>query len=113
MTSTCRLRSRSVGDFGARNEPHHLFDIRFRRSHTTDPPTGTQYHDAVGQVEHLGKVVADQQDRNAPLVDSPHYFNYGRRLAHPESGGRLVHDYDPPSEGGSSRHRNRLSLATG
>src|ERR671911_54755 len=47
---------------------------------------------AVGEVEHVVDVVADQEDADAFRLELLHQFADLGGLLRPESGGRLVHD---------------------
>ena len=52
----------------------------------------TQHLDAVGHLEHLGHVVADQHDGDALVGDPAHQLEHLAGLAHAEGRRRLVHE---------------------
>ena len=69
--------------------------------------------DAVGHLEHVRHVVADQDHRQAVVAHPADQLEHHVRLLDAERGGRLVHDHDVPGEGRAARHRHALALAAG
>ena len=65
-----------------------------------------QHLDAVGDLEDLGHVVADQHDREARVAHAPDQVEHVARLHDAERGGRLVHEDD------LARPRDGAAIAT-
>ena len=68
---------------------------------------------AVGELEHVRHVVADQDHRQAALADAEDEVEHLPRLLHAERGGRLVHDHEPPRPRRGAGDGDALSLAAG
>src|SRR5450432_405871 len=71
-----------------------LFDAGVCGVEPGDSPAEPKYLDAVGNLEHLGHVVADQHDRYAAVTDATHDIEYTRGLHHAECGCRFVKEHD-------------------
>src|SRR5690242_15602155 len=56
--------------------------------------------DAIGHLEHVRHVVADEHHGDAPVTDRPDEVDDLTRLPHAECGGGLVHDDDTAAERG-------------
>ena len=69
--------------------------------------------DAVGHLEDMRHVVADQDDRHALVAHVEDQLQHLARFLHAERRRRLVHDDDAAAEGGRPRHRDALALAAG
>src|SRR5438105_1349387 len=67
--------------------------------------------DAVGHVEDVGHVVADEDDGQAAPLHVEHELQHLARLFDSERGGGLVHDHHPRAEGGGARHGDALRVA--
>ena len=65
-----------------------------------------QHLDAVGDLEHLGHVVADQDDREPAVAHAADQVEHAARLHDAERGRRLVHEDD------LARPRHRAAIAT-
>ena len=63
--------------------------LRAERRH---PAPEAQHLDPVGDLEHVGHVVADQHDRHAAVAHAPDHVQHVLGLDHAECGRRLVHD---------------------
>src|ERR1044072_5551851 len=64
--------------------------------------------DAVGHLEDMRHVVADQDDRHALAADVEDQLEHLARFLHAQRSGRLVHDDDTAAEGGRARDRGTL-----
>ena len=73
----------------------------------------TQDDDAVGDREHVGQSVADQDDGNAVPLESPDEIEHMFDLPHGKRSGWLVHDDELGVEGERAGDRHRLLLAAG
>ncbi len=69
--------------------------------------------DAVGDLEDVRHVVADQDDRQAAALDVEDQLEHLARFLDAERRRRLVHDDDAAAEGRRARHRDALALAAG
>ena len=69
------------------------------------------HSDAIGEVEHVVDIVADQEDADAVGLQLLDQLADLRRLLRPERGRRLVHDEDARIEMDRARDRHRLPLA--
>ena len=69
--------------------------------------------DAVGHLEDLGHVVADEHDREPLLAHAPDEVEHVAGLDHAERGRRLVHEDDLRGPGHRARDRDALALAAG
>src|SRR5262245_3607196 len=67
--------------------------------------------DAVGDLEDMWHVVADQDDRQAALLDVEHQLEHFSRFLDAERRSRLVHDDDAAAESRRPHYRNALALA--
>ena len=78
-----------------------------------DAPAEPVDVDAVGDLEHMRHVVADQDDRQAAPLHVEHQLEHLARFLDAERRRRLVHDDDAAAEGRGPRHRHALALAAG
>src|SRR5262245_52461247 len=69
--------------------------------------------DAVGDLEDMRHVVADQDDRQAALLHVEHQLEHFSRFLDAQRRGRLVHDDDAAAESRRPHYRNALALAAG
>lgn len=69
--------------------------------------------DAIGQLEDAGHVVADENDREAFLLQAPDEGGHLAGFPHAEGGRWLVHDDHLAAEGGGPRDCDGLPLASG
>ena len=67
--------------------------------------------DAVCHFEHVGHVVADQDDRQAAALHVEDQFQHAAAFLDPQRRGRFVHDDDLGPEGRGAGHRHALTLA--
>src|SRR5512132_3708377 len=67
--------------------------------------------DAVGQLHHLGQVVADEHDRDPRVADPADQVADVGRLDHAQGGGGLVHEHHLADPGGGPAHGHALALA--
>jgi Cys-tRNA(Pro)/Cys-tRNA(Cys) deacylase len=77
-----------------------------------DSPAEPMDVDAVGDLEHLRHVMADQHHRQTPVADPPDQVEHLAGLLDTEGRGRLVHDHHPAAEHRRPRDRHRLPLTT-
>jgi hypothetical protein len=69
--------------------------------------------DPVRYFENVRHVVADQDHRQATLLDLRDQLQHLTGLLHAQGSGRFVQDDEPRGERGRSGHRDRLPLTTG
>ena len=80
---------------GAGHRADELLDGGVAPRYCGDPLAEAQHLDAVGDLEHLGHVVADQHHGDALVGDPADQLEHLAGLAHAERGGRLVHEDRP------------------
>ena len=68
-------------------------------------PTEPQHEDAVGDLEHVGEVVADHHDAEPLLAQPLDQREHLRGLLHAERRRRLVEQHDAPRRAASARSR--------
>ena len=68
--------------------------------------------DAVRDLEHMGHVVGDQDDRRAALLHVNNEFEHTAQFLDAERRRRFVHDNDALGEGGGPSNRDPLPLAS-
>ena len=68
--------------------------------------------DPVGHLEHVGRVVADQDHRQTLLLDLANQLEHLTRLLDSQGGRRFVQDHELGGESRRAGHRHRLTLAT-
>src|SRR4051794_38262520 len=78
-----------------------------------DPPAETVDVDAVGHLEDVGHVVADQDHRDAVVAHPQDELEHVGRLLDAQCRRRLVEDDHLAAEGRGARHRHALPLAAG
>ena len=83
-----------------------------RRDHRR-PPAEPLDVDAVGDLEDVRHVVADQDDRQAPVADVADQLQHPVALLDAQRGRRLVEDDDLAAERRRARHRDGLALPAG
>ena len=83
-----------------------------RRDHRRAPAEPLDV-DAVGDLEDVRHVVADQDDREAPVADVADQLQHPVALLDAQRGGGLVEDDDLAAERRRPRHRDGLALPTG
>ena len=81
-----------------------------RRTHDL---TVLHHADAVGQIEDIVDVVADEEDADALGLELLDQFADLRGFLRPERRRRFVHDQDAGVEMDGARNRHRLALAAG
>lgn len=67
--------------------------------------------DAVGNLEHMGHVVADEDHGQALVAHAADQLQHHVALLHAQGGGGLVHDDDMARKRCRARHGNALALA--
>src|SRR5215216_4069272 len=75
------------------------------------PDPEPQHLDAVGQLHHLGQVVADEHDRDPRVADPADQVADVAGLDHAQGGGGLVHEHDLADPGGGPADGDALALA--
>ena len=94
-SSAVRLARRRAGH--DRHRLRHRVRLRGDDRHASAEPHDL---DAVGELEDVRHVVADQDHRQAALADPPDQVEHLARLLDAERSGRLVHDHQPLRPGG-------------
>ena len=111
------VTSRHAGLPVVRDGPGHGADDVLHRHvaalEARDARAEAQDLDAVGHLEDLGHVVADEHDREALLAHARDEVEHVARLDDAERGGRLVHEDDLRGPGHRARDRDALALAAG
>ena len=87
--------------------------LKFRGSMTATRRPKTLDVNAIRDLEYLRHVVADEDDREAPVAHLADQVEHHVRLLDAQRRGRLVHDHHVPREGRAARHRDTLALAAG
>ena len=103
----------ALADHGAGHDRDGVRHLEVPRLDDGHPPAQALDMDAVGDLEHLGHVVADQDDRQAAVAHLANQVEHHVRLLDAQRRGRLVHDHDVPRKGGAARHRDALPLPAG
>jgi len=78
---------------------------------TASPAPEPQHEDAVGDLEHVGQVVADHKHTEPTLAQPADQRQHLRGLRDTERGGRLVEQHDLRLAEQRARHRHLLTLA--
>jgi hypothetical protein len=97
----------------AGHEPNHIGALDLQRGDVGNHPPLTQDHDAIGQAEHLLKVVGDQQDPGASFPDLPDQGLDLERLDHAERRRGLVQDQQARTRHQGPAKGHQLTLAAG
>jgi hypothetical protein len=100
------LRALDPGDVG-----NDVIAVRLVLAQRRDDPAPTEHHDPVHQIEDLPQVVADQDHRDAPVLQPADDVFDLRGFLHPKGRSGLVHDDQLRRKGRRSRNRNALPLA--
>src|SRR4051794_24358428 len=100
--------------FGGTGHDRHDLVHRVRlRGHDRDPAPEPVDVDAVGDLEHVRHVVADEDHRDARVADLEDQLEHMGGLLDAERRGRLVEDDDLRAERRRAGHRHALALAAG
>src|SRR4051812_13714873 len=100
----------------AQRAGHRPDDVLHRHLAAPEPRHAlaeAQHLDAVGDLEDLGHVVADEHDREAALAHAEDEVEDVARLHDAERGGRLVHEDDLARPRHRAADRDALALAAG
>src|SRR3954466_1668707 len=100
----------------AQRAGHRPDDVLHRHLAAPEPRDAlaeAQHLDAVGDLEDLGHVVADEHDREAALAHAEDEVEDVARLHDAERGGRLVHEDDLARPRYRAADRDALALAAG
>src|SRR4051794_30594020 len=100
----------------AQRAGHRADDVLHRDLAAPEPRDAlaeAQHLDAVGDLEDLGHVVADEHDGEAALADAQDEVEDVARLHDAERGGRLVHEDDLVRPRHGAADRDALALAAG
>jgi hypothetical protein len=92
-----------------RNNFRHGVPLRRRQS---CPAPEAHDLDAIGYLEDMGHVVADENYGQSPIANGADQVQYLTRFADSQSGGRLIHDDQSTCENCGSSYRYSLTLAT-
>jgi hypothetical protein len=91
-----------------RNNFRHSVPPRRRQS----CPTPEAHNlDAIGYLEDVGHVVADENDGQSAIANGADQVQYLTRFADSQSGSRLIHDNQATRENCGSSHRYSLTLS--
>src|SRR3954470_4106028 len=101
-----------MGD-GPGHGPDDVLHRHVAAAEARDAGAKAQNLDAVGHLEDLRHVVADEDDRQALVAHAADEVEHVARLDHAERGGRLVHEDDLRRPRHRPRDRDALALAAG
>src|SRR5260370_21228960 len=113
--SSVRPNGRGAGDgagrtFAEDDHPQHFVLGDIRRSPDADDLAVLHYRDAIGEIEDVVNVVADEEDADPLGLQLLDELADLRGLLRAERRGRLVHDEDARVEMDRARDRHRLAL---
>src|SRR5919199_1260374 len=108
-----RCRSRRLLPEGAGHRADDVLHRGLAAVEAGHPLAQAQDLDAVGDLEDLGHVVADEHDGQALVAHPEDEVEHVAGLHHAERRRRLVHEHDLARPGHRAAHRDALALAAG
>src|SRR5664280_544054 len=107
---SCWSRRWPLGVKAPGHRRYQLLNGGSPRVEASDPAAESQHFDAIGHLQDLRHVVADEHDWDAAVTDPPNNVEHARRLHDPEGCRRLVQEDDLVGPRDGPCNRNALSL---